>query len=400
MRWAPLLLMACVAAPPDGLGPQPDPLTADGLLVSTRALTDLGARQVATPAEAEAHEVVVELLEGAGLAVGSEPFAFEAWLPGTASVTVGGVELPAQALSPSPPTDTTAPLVDGTGGVRDGVALMSSDDASRAEQYLRAVSGGAVAMIRVTEDVDFDGSPLVEVGHTVEGTTFASVAVDRPTGDDLREALGQDVRVHIAPVPVPAHTSFNVVGRVPGRVGGAVYVVAHYDSWHPSESAFDNALGVGALVQLAHKVASGPQPDRDVVFLATSGEEQGLQGAIAWVADHADEVGPGDLVLTLDVLWSGEGRFLCMATDPELVDAAVAASAEEGLDAVAGGDPGLGSDHFPFVVQGADALWCGRWPDRHYHTVGDTLDQLDLDEASAAMRAQWRVLADAAGLEP
>jgi hypothetical protein len=51
------------------------------------------------------------------------------------------------------------------------------------------------------------------------------------------------------------------------------------------------------------------------------------------------------------------------------------------------------------VARGASAVWLGRWPDRHYHTSADTLDQLDLDEAADALEANWTLLAAHAGLE-
>ena len=70
------------------------------------------------------------------------------------------------------------------------------------------------------------------------------------------------------------------------------------------------------------------------------------------------------------------------------VDAALA----EQLDVVKGGDPGVASDHFPFVLQGATATWCGRWPDRHYHTHRDVLSELNLTEAEAAARVQLSVV--------
>jgi Iap family predicted aminopeptidase len=374
-----------------------DPLTADALAAATAALTDLGPRQVATPAEAEARDVVEDAFREAGLAdVAAEPFVFDAWLPGEASVTIGEKTWSVEALSPSPETDLTAELTDDPDDAAGKVLLLSSDDGSRAEEFVRATTSGAVAMIRVTEEVDPDGSPLVEVGHTLSGTSFPSVAVDHATGARLKRKLGQQATIHIAPNWARDHESANVVGRVPGSGAGQVFVVAHYDSWHPSESAFDNALGVGALVQLA-KAATALDPDPDLVFLATSGEEQGLQGSIAWASAHADEIGPGDLVITLDVLWSAEGEFIVMATDPELLSTAMGAATAEGLTPVDGGDPGIASDHFPFVTRGADAVWCGRWPDRHYHTSRDLYDTLDFDDAARGMRSQWRVLQAAAG---
>jgi acetylornithine deacetylase/succinyl-diaminopimelate desuccinylase-like protein len=91
-------------------------------------------------------------------------------------------------------------------------------------------------------------------------------------------------------------TAHNVVGRVPGRAsdGRVVVVMAHYDHLGICEpegapdricnGAVDNASGVAALIAVAERVAE-MRLDRDVWFVATSGEEWGLLGAKAFAAD-------------------------------------------------------------------------------------------------------------------
>ena len=353
---------------------------------------------MATPAEALAREVVEAAFLDAGLRdVRAEPFRFDAWQPGRATLEVAGERYAIEALSPSPEVALTAPLRTEEQDFSGGIVLMSSDTGGRAEHYFAATLGEAEALVRITEVLDYDGEPLVEVGHTLQGTTFPSAGVDAPTGRLLEARAGEEATLTISPIVVADHESFNVVGRWPGTGEGTVYVVAHYDSWHNSESAFDNALGVAAQIVLARQLVRSAPPSRDVVFLATSGEEQGLQGAFSYVASHADEIGPEDVVLTLDVIWSGEGTFRAQATRQDLVDRAMAAAEKSGVDAVDGGDPGIGSDHLPFVLQGADAIWCLRQPDRHYHTTEDTLENLDMNEAAAAVLSQWTLLAELAG---
>jgi Zn-dependent M28 family amino/carboxypeptidase len=210
--------------------------------------------------------------------------------------------------------------------------------------------------------------------------------------------VGAEVTISVDSTTLLDHTSYNVLGRVEGAGAGRVFVIAHYDSWHLSHSAFDNALGVGAMIQLAAQLAAGPQPEATVVFMATSGEEQGLQGAIAWVSENEDEAEDVDLVITLDALWSAAGTFWVTASDPDWIAAGLEAAAAEGIEAADGGDVSLASDHFPFVTRGVPAIWCTRWRDDHYHTERDTLDQLDMDQAAAAARSQWRLLAQAAGV--
>jgi acetylornithine deacetylase/succinyl-diaminopimelate desuccinylase-like protein len=93
-----------------------------------------------------------------------------------------------------------------------------------------------------------------------------------------------------------AFTAHNVVGRVSGKSpdGRAVLVMAHYDHLGVCEpegapdricnGAVDNASGVAALIAVAERVAQMGL-DRDVWFVATSGEEWGLLGAKAFAAN-------------------------------------------------------------------------------------------------------------------
>ena len=62
----------------------------------------------------------------------------------------------------------------------------------------------------------------------------------------------------------------------------ALLVMSHYDSVPNSPGAADDSAGVAAALEIARAMKSGPQPERDVVFLITDGEELGLMGATAF----------------------------------------------------------------------------------------------------------------------
>lgn len=97
-------------------------------------------------------------------------------------------------------------------------------------------------------------------------------------------------------VPDGAHI-VNVIGVLPGTMPEAgrraYYVVGHYDSRNSdgmditgdSPGANDNASGTAVVMECARVLALHP-PEATIVFLATSGEEQGLLGAKA----HADKM--------------------------------------------------------------------------------------------------------------
>lgn len=385
--------LACVSPADSGL--EVDWLTADALHSATLELTALGPRTNGTPAEAAASEQVLASFREMGLqGVEAEPFVWDVWLRDQAIVTSAAGSASARAWSPSPSGEVSGVLARVEGDVEGRMALSRSGQMTRAQAFTQALLGGAVGLIHVSEDVADDGADLIEVGHTLDGSSLLAAAVSGADGNALD--VGQEVTLTIASETLEDHTSHNVVGRIPGTGAGRVYVVAHVDSWDESESAFDNALGVAALQLLARQALQASAPRRELVFLATSGEEQGLQGAQTWVAEHEDEVRSSSFVMTLDVLWSGAGPFLVMADSDADRALGVTAAEAEGLDPVAAGAPGAGSDHLPFQARGLPAFWATRQPDPHYHTTHDTLDALDMDAAAAALRSQWRVLVEVA----
>lgn len=86
----------------------------------------------------------------------------------------------------------------------------------------------------------------------------------------------------------------NLIGKLPGKrpASGAVLLLAHWDHFGrcvspPAEhlicnGAIDNASGLAVLTEAARRISRLPQLDRDVYFLATTGEELGLLGAHAF----------------------------------------------------------------------------------------------------------------------
>lgn len=78
----------------------------------------------------------------------------------------------------------------------------------------------------------------------------------------------------------------NIVCRLKGTSQEkAVLMVAHYDSVVSGPGASDDGVAVAAFLEAARALKSLPQLKRDIIFLFTDGEEQGLLGARAFVSD-------------------------------------------------------------------------------------------------------------------
>ena len=86
-------------------------------------------------------------------------------------------------------------------------------------------------------------------------------------------------------------TSFNILGELPGTdrklKDEVVMLGAHFDSWHAGTGATDNAAGVAVMMEAMRLLkASGVPLKRTVRIALWTGEEQGLLGSRAYVAQH------------------------------------------------------------------------------------------------------------------
>ena len=81
---------------------------------------------------------------------------------------------------------------------------------------------------------------------------------------------------------------------------------AHLDSWHSGTGATDNAAGSAIVLEAARILKTlGLKPKRTIRVALWSGEEQGLLGSRAYVAEHfASRPAPTDAEeLALPARW-------------------------------------------------------------------------------------------------
>jgi hypothetical protein len=128
----------------------------------------------------------------------------------------------------------------------------------------------------------------------------ADPATMLPTITVAAEHYGRVVRMLAKGIPVtleadikntfhPNPTMFNVVGEIPGtdRADELVMLGAHFDSWHPSTGATDNAAGSAAMLEAMRILKqSGVRLRRTVRIGLWNGEEQGLIGSRLYVQKH------------------------------------------------------------------------------------------------------------------
>lgn len=195
-----------------------------------------------------------------------------------------------------------------------------------------------------------------------------------------------------------------------------IVVGAHFDSVseRPAQDApgaNDNATGVAALLE-ARRILSPLTLDRQVVFMAFAGEEQGLIGSTAAARIAADW--PIHLMLNLDMLGhrptNPNAPMVIEYDQGNAVPTNNAASRDFGQRAaqLAADHTTLAtthtdiwsSDYMPFEAHGVPCigLFDGGTEGSVYHTTDDTPDRVDYGRLEQATRLTVAILADAAGV--
>jgi len=170
-------------------------------------------------------------------------------------------------------------------------------------------------------------------------------------------------------------TSHNVVARLEGskQPDDTLIYSAHWDHLgvgKPDASgdrifngALDNASGTAALLELARGFASGPKPDRSVVFLAVTAEEKGLLGSEYYASKPLYPLEKTVAVINMDGMSPNvpSRDFGIYGTAKlELLDDLKAVATERGLRYTPDPKPEAGyffrSDHFSFAKRGVPAL--------------------------------------------
>ena len=136
--------------------------------------------------------------------------------------------------------------------------------------------------------------------YTIGGNRNADPATTLPSISIPAEQYGRIARMLAKNLPVtieadikntyyPNPTMFNVVGEIPGtdKADEIVMLGAHFDSWHASTGATDNAAGSAAMMEAMRILKqSGVSLRRTVRIGLWTGEEQGLIGSREYVAAH------------------------------------------------------------------------------------------------------------------
>jgi Zn-dependent M28 family amino/carboxypeptidase len=162
-----------------------------------------------------------------------------------------------------------------------------------------AQSAGVGALLIISSEDDFKTDALVNLRYDNAGLAGIPVAViSKQAAEKLRNAKEVKLTTDVVRVEVPAHNVVGVIeGSDPVLKNESIVIGAHYDhlgrggegslaprSGEIHHGADDNASGTAGVLELARIFsAQKPKLKRTLVFIAFSGEEEGLLGSNYYV---------------------------------------------------------------------------------------------------------------------
>ena len=131
------------------------------------------------------------------------------------------------------------------------------------------------------ENPESPNLPTLVMGNEDYGRIYRTSTIDH-----IPVVMKLNIRNEFYPA---GRTVYNVVGELPGtdKADEVVMAGGHFDSWNPATGATDNAAGGAVAVEALRLIHDLKLPHRRTLRVALwSGEEEGLYGSLAYVAQH------------------------------------------------------------------------------------------------------------------
>lgn len=215
------------------------------------------------------------------------------------------------------------------------------------------------AAIRIFEASDQDMKNYSEKSRSSDFKPFslglnASVSVQNKIKKDMSKNVIAKITGSKRPDEVVIYSAhWDHLGIGPEIDGDSIYNGAH-----------DNATGTATLLGIAEAFSKSTQPERTVVFLAVTAEEQGLLGSKHYAENPIYPVAKSVANINMDgITYLGKMKDLTVVGhgQSELEDLAREVAEKQGRYVIPDPDAGKGyffrSDHFQFAKVGIPALY-------------------------------------------
>ena len=276
-----------------------------------------------------------------------------------------------------------------------------------------ATVGAAAVLVRSVGGADYR---LPHTGLTQYAPGVPKIPAAAVTAEDadlLQNLTSQGpVKLHLTLTPqtLPDAASFNVIADWKGteHPEQVVVVSGHLDSWDLGTGAIDDGAGVAVSMQAIHLLHDlGIHPKRTVRFVAWMSEEEGSEGAAAYMVDHKDDFANHTGAIESD-LGADHPTGIYYAGKPALgqwlrpVAQVLDTIGAESLRS----SPETGEDINGLTEKGVPSfspIQDSRYYFNYHHTPADTFDKIDpkhLNENAAVMVVLAYALADSGEAAP
>ena len=326
-------------------------------------------RWTGSPGERESGDWMEDHLARMGYETRQTRFDCPGWEYEGQEFYLEGKPLEAGAQYYSVGCDVTGPLAavepDGEGGfrgeARGKIALLKETDTTdvieRNKILLALESAGAAAAIMESEYPDTYSTKMFRTPES----KLPAAGVSGDLGQVLFAAVGKEARLVIRARQTQSTTS-NVFGEK-GPADGLVFLIcAHHEAAPGSPGAYDNAAGIGVVLEMADRFSKAECGAR-LRFVGWGGHEFGALGSKWYAENCTDEAKKVERLLVFDGVGVKESDPQIMVWAGErLVEKVQAYAAERGDVKVMTGRGG-GGDATYFVPLGVEALWvsASRW---------------------------------------
>jgi Zn-dependent M28 family amino/carboxypeptidase len=181
--------------------------------------------------------------------------------------------------------------------------------------------------------------------------------------------------------------------------GGQGSLAAYSGQIH--HGADDNASGTAALMELARLLSSGPPLQRSVIFVAFSGEEEGLLGSQHWVSEPPVPLKQVVAMINMDMVGRVKNNSLLVG------GTGTAAPFEEILNRIDQQSPldfkstwrnGIApSDNTSFVAREIPVLFFFSGTHADYHRPTDTAEKINYPAEAEVINVAAKVIIEIAG---
>lgn len=268
-------------------------------------------------------------------------------------------------------------------GTSDGTSLpMLSISPAVAEQWLE--HGSEIDLKALQTAIDKNGKPMSKPLRDVQVTGSIKLVKKTVPVKNVMAVLPGEGPTADEYIVVGAH--YDHLGKQPGGFGHSFTAVR--SSTKPTtrkleihNGADDNASGTTAILELANRMAKVPLPKRSILFVAFTGEEEGLVGSSHFVANPPVPLDKIAAMLNLDMvgrirndtLYVGgggtAGAFKQLLSDIDAASPLMFKSLGEG---------GLGpSDHMSFALKKIPVLFLFSGLHTDYHRPSDDVEKIN-----------------------